>query len=303
MNKVYKVIFNISKGMLEVVSELAGSKACHSVNVPKNIGIDSGVHKFVNLLELSCIAKVVISACVLPMVSLVGVYASTARAELVYSAGNNDKGYGIAYRTWDGKNPVISKDCLGCFAFGQSSQAAGDDKDSALAIGSISYANKGSSAIGEASKANKYYTIAYGYRTEANADRAIALGSRAKANALDSISVGTNSLSDGVRSLVLGSSAYGSGDNSFAIGYKSKAQAESAISFGVNSIASEKQSIAMGVNAESKVKDGVAIGTNSVANTVAGSAPYIISKAGSDEEKELTLQEGPEVVYRLVEVM
>ena len=257
MNKVYKVVWNVTLGTWVAVSELAKG---HSKTKSKTL----------KLLALPlAIGGILCSSEVL---------AASYNAGGGVSAVNNSIAIGTDATTASsvtGANQSI--------AIGNITKASGD-QSIALGANVISSGNS-SIAIGgddidrmaENKAVNDSYEALTGVRlkakeyrsTESKGHGSVALGVQAYSEGNFSTAVGMTATSSGVASTALGVFANAAGGGALAIGAISKAQADQSIALGTNSIVDKAaiNSIAIGNGAVANNKDSIAMGSGSIANS------------------------------------
>ncbi|MEN3980116.1 ESPR-type extended signal peptide-containing protein [Acinetobacter sp. CWB-B33] len=257
MNKVYKVVWNVTLGTWVAVSELAKG---HSKTKSKTL----------KLLALP--------------LAIGGILCSSEVLAASYEIGggkavvNNSIAIGTDATTASsvtGANQSI--------AIGNITKASGD-QSIALGANVISSGNS-SIAIGgddidrmaENKAVNDSYEALTGVRlkakeyrsTESKGHGSVALGVQAYSEGNFSTAVGMTATSSGVASTALGVFANAAGGGALAIGAISKAQADQSIALGTNSIVDKAaiNSIAIGNGAVANNKNSIAMGSGSIANS------------------------------------
>ena len=164
------------------------------------------------------------------------------------------------------------------FALGNNSRAGYNDadqligKDNDQAFGTNARAWGGSSmAFGNDAKAGGGGAISMGNGSQSRGEWAVAIGNSAKASANGARAIGANSTASATNAVAMGWTSTASGASSIAIGESTSATSSNSIAMSTGANVSAEDAIAIGRNAQ--VSDGqqrsIALGANSkTANTV-----------------------------------
>ena len=213
LNRIYKVVWNKTKGCYVVVSELA-----------KRVGR--------NKAKAIVISSAAMAMAVSPMM------ADAAPA-------GNAVGEGHANAVAFGPDSNASQD--GAVALGKQSKATGTEGAAlgkgakaegnlSVAVGSMSQATADSTmALGVESKASKSKAVALGRKAEATEESAMALGFNSKAQAGSAVALGEAANANQARAVAIGKGAtISSGQDTIAIGTDTNAKGHTSIVIGKN---------------------------------------------------------------------
>lgn len=135
-----------------------------------------------------------------------------------------------------------------------------------IAIGTSTFADNQSVAIGSGALATHSHTIAIGAEwCQANDEHAIAIGTQAQAYMPNTISIGRGSQAFVDNAIAIGPYAKSSNESGIALGNNAQVYAEGAISIGKNTMNWGKDNIAIGNGAEAYYERSVAIGPGAIA--------------------------------------
>ncbi|EDS6037969.1 adhesin, partial [Salmonella enterica subsp. enterica] len=229
MNKIFKVIWNPATGSYSVASETAKSR-----------GKKSGRSK---LLISALVAGGLLSSF---GVSASGLDGGKSAEEVAGGTPLTDEWLAI------GKGAVAE-------AGGPQSGTA------AVAVGALSNAVLGGTALGYKSNASGDRALSLGQVSTASGSRAIAIGGTANASADFSLALGNMASASGEYATAIGKDSSAIGLYSLAIGYKSEATADNSLAMGNNTVASGVDSLAFGRNTTSYGTGSIALGTDSKA--------------------------------------
>ena len=290
MNKIYKVIWNHTKQLYVVASEMAKAHGRASIG-----GRTSR-------LTVAALTAFVLTA----GVTSVGLAADPVTdANTHYYSMNPQSGVATGTDSNYNNNGATGDDAIAIGPFasaqGQHSLALGygaqtthlegeDSQDDNTAIGYNSQSGYRSTALGYNSKATGRYAVALGTDALANQDNSTAIGMNAQAEGKQATALGSlarasgesaTAVGEGAEALANYSSAVGLGaivdigaSKGTALGYQAKvlAGAENSMALGASSQVSGANSMAIGMNAQVSGAKSVAIGKDakvSVENSVA----------------------------------
>ena len=290
MNKIYKVIWNHTKQLYVVVSEMAKAHGRRSIG-----GRTSR-------LTVAALTAFVLTA----GVTSVGLATDpVTNANTHYYSMNPKSGAATGTDSNYNNNRATGDDAIAIGPFasaqGKHSLALGygaqtthlegeDSQDDNTAIGYNSQSGYRSTALGYNSKATGRYAVALGTDALANQDNSTAIGMNAQAEGKQATALGSlarasgesaTAVGEGAEALANYSSAVGLGaivdtgaSKGTALGYQAKvlAGAENSMALGASSQVSGANSMAIGMNAQVSGAKSVAIGKDakvSVENSVA----------------------------------
>ena len=290
MNKIYKVIWNHTKQLYVVASEMAKAHGRTSIG-----GRTSR-------LTVAALTAFVLTA----GVTSVGLAADPVTdANTHYYSMNPKSGAATGTDSNYNNNGATGDDAIAIGPFasaqGQHSLALGygaqtthlegkDSQDDNTAVGYNSQSGYRSTALGYNSKATGRYAVALGTDALANQDNSTAIGMNAQAEGTQATALGSlarasgesaTAVGEGAEALANYSSAVGLGaivdtgaSKGTALGYQAKvlAGAENSMALGASSQVSGANSMAIGMNAQVSGAKSVAIGKDakvSVENSVA----------------------------------
>ena len=302
MNKIYKVIWNHTKQLYVVVSEMAKAHGRRSIGGNSRLAV-------------AALTAFILTA----GVTSVGLAADPAiDANIHYysirvikeSAEGNDSNYNNDGATGEGSiaiGPFASAKGNHSLALGYRAETTHlegkNDQDDNTAVGYRSQAGYRSTALGYNSKATGWYDVALGtdalaeqnnstavgMNAQATGKQATALGSLAKANGESATAVGegANALAQYSSAVGQGASVDASASKGTALGYQAKvlAGAENSMALGVGSQVKKSDSIAIGTGATVTSGQSIAIGkgaTASLSRSVALGDGSIASTAPTD---------------------
>ncbi|MCB7133416.1 YadA-like family protein [Salmonella enterica subsp. enterica serovar Hillegersberg] len=229
MNKIFKVIWNPATGTFAVARETAKSR-----------GKKSGRSK---LLISALVAGGLLSSF---GVSASGLDGGKSAEEVAGGTPLTDEWLAI------GKGAVAE-------AGGPQSGTA------AVAVGALSNAVLGGTALGYKSNASGDRALSLGQVSTASGSRAIAIGGTANASADFSLALGNMASASGEYATAIGKDSSAIGLYSLAIGYEAKTTADNSLAMGNNTVASGVDSLAFGRNTTSYGTGSIALGTDSKA--------------------------------------
>ena len=198
LNRIYKVVWNKTKGCYVVVSELA-----------KRVGRNK--------------AKAIVMTTAAMAMAVSPMMADAAPA-------GNAVGQGHANAVALGPDSNASQD--GAVALGKQSKATGTE-GAALGKGAKAEGNL-SVAVGSMSKATADSTMALGVESKASKNKAVALGRKAEATADNAMALGEAAIANQARAIAIGKAAISSGQDTIAIGTETNAKGHTSIVIGKN---------------------------------------------------------------------
>ena len=198
LNRIYKVVWNKTKGCYVVVSELA-----------KRVGRNK--------------AKAIVMTTAAMAMAVSPMMADAATA-------GNAVGQGHANAVALGPDSNASQD--GAVALGKQSKATGTE-GAALGKGAKAEGNL-SVAVGSMSQATADSTMALGVESKASKNKAVALGRKAEATADNAMALGEAAIANQARAIAIGKAAISSGQDTIAIGTETNAKGHTSIVIGKN---------------------------------------------------------------------
>ena len=198
LNRIYKVVWNKTKGCYVVVSELA-----------KRVGRNK--------------AKAIVMTTAAMAMAVSPMMADAAPA-------GNAVGQGHANAVALGPDSNASQD--GAVALGKQSKATGTE-GAALGKGAKAEGNL-SVAVGSMSQATADSTMALGVESKASKNKAVALGRKAEATADNAMALGEAAIANQSRAIAIGKAAISSGQDTIAIGTETNAKGHTSIVIGKN---------------------------------------------------------------------
>ena len=198
LNRIYKVVWNKTKGCYVVVSELA-----------KRVGRNK--------------AKAIVMTTAAMAMAVSPMMADAAPA-------GNAVGQGHANAVALGPDSNASQD--GAVALGKQSKATGTE-GAALGKGAKAEGNL-SVAVGSMSQATADSTMALGVESKASKNKAVALGRKAEATADNAMALGEAAIANQARAIAIGKAAISSGQDTIAIGTETNAKGHTSIVIGKN---------------------------------------------------------------------
>ena len=281
MNRIYRVIWSQVRGAYVVVSEIAKSHTRGSKSFVSNSAKAS--------------VKVGLAAMVLTCGSglISGVDAAPNRGlSLAPGEGHNDGGFTYLYpgqnspyiQMYDYKTPgnpgggylYTNNKVFGIQIGNNANARANDGSVSGISIGDYSQSRALGIGLGHYAQSEQIGAIAVGSASKAKGFNSLAMMRQAYAGEQYAAAIGTAASAQGKASLAMGHSALATGDQSIAIGsanptpkYDDKGTPYTAYDGTTNTQANAARSIAIGQGAKSNTEDSVAMGTG--ANVAAGS--------------------------------
>ncbi|PJG82625.1 ESPR-type extended signal peptide-containing protein, partial [Caviibacterium pharyngocola] len=298
MNKIYRVIWNITtrswvavskllkshtKAKSSVVSKIAQSTAIVTIGFttsfqtqaaslvvsPNQTGVAYSFNDGTNAAQANSFYGIAIGA-------------ATADGEYAYALGSHTTakttGTDSAALALGKQASALANNSMAigivATASGNNSTSVGTQAEStafgSTAIGYITSAKGNNSvAIGaDGTVSNGLGSTALGYKTGATGQEATAIGGRAGADGDQATAIGAQSGASGNSALAIGSNAKSTANYATAIGVESKASAESAIAIGDRANASSANATALGVGANSSNTNSIALGYISKASGV-----------------------------------
>ena len=262
MNRVFKVIWNRTKGCYVVVAETAKNmtkRSSLSVVFSKMVGATA----VAVMVTTTCFPAIQVDAAGLLGTSLNVGDQNTATGNYVATIGYKNKA--------TGENSIVIGDnsqATGASSVAMGSEAKALAKNS-FALGTKTTANGVSSVAfgnGTSTAAGATGATAFGYETKANAVSATAFGFQTEASGSNSTTFGNNTKASGEQSTAFGSETIADGKNATAFGYKTNAKGEDATAFGIRTIASGTQATAFGLENIASAKSATAFGSNNTAS-------------------------------------
>ena len=281
MNRIYRVIWSQVRGAYVVVSEIAKSHTRGSKSFVSNSAKAS--------------VKVGLAAMVLTCGSglISGVDAAPNRGlSLAPGEGHNDGGFTYLYpgqnspyiQMYDYKTPgnpgggylYTNNKVFGIQIGNNANARANDGSISGISIGDYSQSRALGIGLGHYAQSEQIGAIAVGSASKAKGFNSLAMMRQAYAGEQYAAAIGTAASAQGKASLAMGHSALATGDQSIAIGsanptpkYDDKGTPYTAYDGTTNTQANAARSIAIGQGAKSNTEDSVAMGTG--ANVASGS--------------------------------
>ena len=281
MNRIYRVIWSQVRGAYVVVSEIAKSHTRGSKSFVSNSAKAS--------------VKVGLAAMVLTCGSglISGVDAAPNRGlSLAPGEGHNDGGFTYLYpgqnspyiQMYDYKTPgnpgggylYTNNKVFGIQIGNNANARANDGSVSGISIGDYSQSRALGIGLGHYAQSEQIGAIAVGSASKAKGFNSLAMMRQAYAGEQYAAAIGTAASAQGKASLAMGHSALATGDQSIAIGsanptpkYDDKGTPYTAYDGTTNTQANAARSIAIGQGAKSNTEDSVAMGTG--ANVASGS--------------------------------
>ena len=281
MNRIYRVIWSQVRGAYVVVSEIAKSHTRGSKSFVSNSAKAS--------------VKVGLAAMVLTCGSglISGVDAAPNRGlSLAPGEGHNDGGVTYLYpgqnspyiQMYDYKTPgnpgggylYTNNKVFGIQIGNNANARANDGSVSGISIGDYSQSRALGIGLGHYAQSEQIGAIAVGSASKAKGFNSLAMMRQAYAGEQYAAAIGTAASAQGKASLAMGHSALATGDQSIAIGsanptpkYDDKGTPYTAYDGTTNTQANAARSIAIGQGAKSNTEDSVAMGTG--ANVASGS--------------------------------
>ena len=281
MNRIYRVIWSQVRGAYVVVSEIAKSHTRGSKSFVSNSAKAS--------------VKVGLAAMVLTCGSglISGVDAAPNRGlSLAPGEGHNDGGFTYLYpgqnspyiQMYDYKTPgnpgggylYTNNKVFGIQIGNNANARANDGSVSGISIGDYSQSRALGIGLGHYAQSEQIGAIAVGSASKAKGFNSLAMMRQAYAGEQYAAAIGTAASAQGKASLAMGHSALATGDQSIAIGsanptpkYDDKGTPYTAYDGATNTQANAARSIAIGQGAKSNTEDSVAMGTG--ANVASGS--------------------------------
>ena len=281
MNRIYRVIWSQVRGAYVVVSEIAKSHTRGSKSFVSNSAKAS--------------VKVGLAAMVLTCGSglISGVDAAPNRGlSLAPGEGHNDGGFTYLYpgqnspyiQMYDYKTPgnpgggylYTNNKVFGIQIGNNANARANDGSVSGISIGDYSQFRALGIGLGHYAQSEQIGAIAVGSASKAKGFNSLAMMRQAYAGEQYAAAIGTAASAQGKASLAMGHSALATGDQSIAIGsanptpkYDDKGTPYTAYDGATNTQANAARSIAIGQGAKSNTEDSVAMGTG--ANVASGS--------------------------------
>ena len=281
MNRIYRVIWSQVRGAYVVVSEIAKSHTRGSKSFVSNSAKAS--------------VKVGFAAMVLTCGSglISGVDAAPVRGlSLAPGEGHNDGGFTYLYpsekaptiQMYDYKTPgnpglgnlYTNNKVFGIQIGNNANARANDGSVSGISIGDYSQSRALGIGLGHYAQSEQIGAIAVGSASKAKGFNSLAMMRQAYAGEQYAAAIGTAASAQGKASLAMGHSALATGDQSIAIGsanpnpkYDDKGTPYTAYDETTNTQANAARSVAIGQGAKSNTVDSVAMGTG--ANVASGS--------------------------------
>ena len=281
MNRIYRVIWSQVRGAYVVVSEIAKSHTRGSKSFVSNSAKAS--------------VKVGLAAMVLTCGSglISGVDAAPVRGlSLAPGEGHNDGGFTYLYpsekaptiQMYDYKTPgnpglgnlYTNNKVFGIQIGNNANARANDGSVSGISIGDYSQSRALGIGLGHYAQSEQIGAIAVGSASKAKGFNSLAMMRQAYAGEQYAAAIGTAASAQGKASLAMGHSALATGDQSIAIGsanpnpkYDDKGTPYTAYDETTNTQANAARSVAIGQGAKSNTVDSVAMGTG--ANVASGS--------------------------------
>ena len=281
MNRIYRVIWSQVRGAYVVVSEIAKSHTRGSKSFVSNSAKAS--------------VKVGLAAMVLTCGSglISGVDAAPNRGlSLAPGEGHNDGGFTYLYpgqnspyiQMYDYKTPgnpgggylYTNNKVFGIQIGNNANARANDGSVSGISIGDYSQSRALGIGLGHYAQSEQIGAIAVGSASKAKGFNSLAMMRQAYAGEQYAAAIGTAASAQGKASLAMGHSALATGDQSIAIGsanptpkYDDNGTPYTAYDESTNTQANAARSIAIGQGAKSNTEDSVAMGTG--ANVASGS--------------------------------
>ena len=281
MNRIYRVIWSQVRGAYVVVSEIAKSHTRGSKSFVSNSAKAS--------------VKVGLAAMVLTCGSglISGVDAAPVRGlSLAPGEGHNDGGFTYLYpsekaptiQMYDYKTPgnpglgnlYTNNKVFGIQIGNNANARANDGSVSGISIGDYSQSRALGIGLGHYAQSEQIGAIAVGSASKAKGFNSLAMMRQAYAGEQYATAIGTAASAQGKASLAMGHSALATGDQSIAIGsanpnpkYDDKGTPYTAYDETTNTQANAARSVAIGQGAKSNTVDSVAMGTG--ANVASGS--------------------------------
>ena len=272
MNRIYRVIWSQVRGAYVVVSEIAKS---HSRGSKSFVGNSAKVTARVGLaaMLLTCGGGLTSS-----------VHAGTQGISLSPSSNGYDGGltwltpsYGAPeIRMFDYGTPgnegqgylYTDKKVFGIQIGNSANVRAKDGSVSGIAIGDYSTSQGLGAAFGQYAQSNAIGAVALGSATKANAFNSLAVMRQAYAGAKYAAAIGTAASAQGEASLAMGHSALAKGNQSIAIGsanptplYDDRGTPYTKYDGASNTQSNGQRAIAVGQGAKSNTDDSIAMGT------------------------------------------
>ena len=280
MNRIYRVIWSQVRGAYVVVSEIAKSHTRGSKSFVSNSAKAS--------------VKVGLAAMVLTCGSglISGVDAAPVRGlSLAPGEGHNDGGFTYLYpsekaptiQMYDYKTPgnpglgnlYTNNKVFGIQIGNNANARANDGSVSGISIGDYSQSRALGIGLGHYAQSEQIGAIAVGSASKAKGFNSLAMMRQAYAGEQYAAAIGTAASAQGKASLAMGHSALATGDQSIAIGsanpnpkYDDKGTPYTAYDETTNTQANAARSVAIGQGAKSNTDDSIAMGTG--ANVAAG---------------------------------
>ena len=280
MNRIYRVIWSQVRGAYVVVSEIAKSHTRGSKSFVSNSAKAS--------------VKVGLAAMVLTCGSglISGVDAAPVRGlSLAPGEGHNDGGFTYLYpsekaptiQMYDYKTPgnpglgnlYTNNKVFGIQIGNNANARANDGSVSGISIGDYSQSRALGIGLGHYAQSEQIGAIAVGSASKAKGFNSLAMMRQAYAGEQYAAAIGTAASAQGKASLAMGHSALATGDQSIAIGsanpnpkYDDKGTPYTAYDETTNTQANAARAIAIGQGAKSNTDDSIAMGTG--ANVAAG---------------------------------
>ena len=281
MNRIYRVIWSQVRGAYVVVSEIAKSHTRGSKSFVSNSAKAS--------------VKVGLAAMVLTCGSglISGVDAAPNRGlSLAPGEGHNDGGFTYLYpgqnspyiQMYDYKTPgnpgggylYTNNKVFGIQIGNNANARANDGSVSGISIGDYSQSRALGIGLGHYAQSEQIGAIAVGSASKAKGFNSLAMMRQAYAGEQYAAAIGTAASAQGKASLAMGHSALATGDQSIAIGSANpdpltdaKGTPYTAYDGSTNTQANAARAIAIGQGAKSNTDDSIAMGTG--ANVAAGS--------------------------------
>ncbi|WP_445115386.1 ESPR-type extended signal peptide-containing protein [Acinetobacter sp. WZC-1] len=247
MNKVYRVIWNVSLGAWVAVSELAKSKT--KTTAKSKVGT-----------ALALVGAVTVTP---NLFAAVGIDGGTGSGTAI--SGNCANGDPQANTS---ENYAVA---IGCVA--QAGGFLGNILDRGNPYNTAYVAGKAGAgvAIGLEAKATGPFGLALGSLAQATASSSIALGVWSQASGDSSLAIGRQSAATGSAAQAIGHISAATGANSLAVGNKAQATANNAVALGNGATAAIVNSVALGAGSVTSALTGNSYLTNQAAPTSNGS--------------------------------
>lgn len=242
VNKVYKVVWNVTTATWTAVSEIAHGRGKsntveNNAEQIKKVSAKGGLRKSLSVLTFSLMAAF-------------GAQSAFAYIEINTITNNYAYNSGTANVVYDGGDAPINYNTPGNLSY---------TDPNALPVSSGNWSDYKAEGIA----IGRYSTV----ETPAGTSSGIAIGDYSYAGSGLTVALGQFAQATGVGSMALGTATLASGDNSLALMRQSVANNDFAIAVGTAAVSSGLGSIAMGQSSTATGEESIAIGSSNLKST------------------------------------